>query len=44
MGASHIAPPSASTLAALSIDRMGLKVLYDDMDGEMAKAHALINI
>lgn len=44
MGASHIASPSVSTLTTLSIDRMGLKVLYDDMDGEMAKAHALINI
>ncbi|PWB76971.1 MAG: hypothetical protein C3F08_10720 [Candidatus Methylomirabilota bacterium] len=44
MGASHVASPSPSTLTALSIDRPGLKVLYDDMDGELAKAHTLIDI
>lgn len=44
MGASHVASPSLSTLTALSVDRLGVKVLYDDMDGEMAKAHTLINI
>lgn len=44
MGISHVAPPHLSTLNALSISRHGMKVLYDDMDGELAKAHSLINI
>ncbi|MCZ7626171.1 MAG: hypothetical protein C3F12_12290 [Candidatus Methylomirabilota bacterium] len=44
MGASSIAPPSLPTMTALSIDRQGLKVLYDDLDAELAKAHTLINI
>lgn len=44
MGVSSVAPPNASTFMALSIDRQGLRVLYDDVDNELAKAHALINI
>lgn len=44
IGASHVGFPDVSTLNALSVDRQGLKVLYDDMDGELAKAHTLINI
>lgn len=37
-------PPSLSTLAALSLNRQGLKVLDDDMDGELRKADSLIHI
>ncbi len=44
IGTACMEKPSESALRALSISRDGLKVLWDDLDHELAKVQALIDI
>lgn len=42
VGIGGVDSPSGSTFAALSIDRQGYQVLWDDLDRELAKADVLM--
>ena len=44
VGIQRVDPPSGSVFAALSIDRQGYQVLWDDLDRELAKADALMTL
>jgi HD-like signal output (HDOD) protein len=44
VGIQRVDPPSGSAFAALSINRQGYAVLWNDLDGELAKADALMAI
>jgi hypothetical protein len=44
VGTQYIGTPSKSTLRGLSITREGFRVLWDDLDHELVKVQALINI
>lgn len=44
IGTPYIGKPSESSLRGLSITREGFKVLWDDLDHELAKVQALTNI
>lgn len=42
VGIERVDPPNGSAFAALSIDRQGYTILWDDLDGELVKADALM--
>lgn len=44
IGIPRVDPPNSSAFTALSLDRQGYAVLWDDLDGELAKADALMAI
>lgn len=44
IGIGRVDSPSGSILAALSIDRQGYTVLWDDLDRELAKADVLLGL